>query len=77
MSIIQINLSSELVIKDLPCSIRVAAVRDLTLPNPEYVMRKRLGKRMGGIPIWFDSNPNTSRCPSGWKTKNEQHKKEA
>jgi hypothetical protein len=47
---IQINVDRILRIIEAPDAISMAVVKDLTLPNPEYVQRERLQKWTGNTP---------------------------
>jgi superfamily II DNA or RNA helicase len=48
-TMINITIDSKIRVTGLPESLSLAAVRDCTMKNPEYVTRQRLGKWLGGI----------------------------
>jgi superfamily II DNA or RNA helicase len=46
---INITIDSRITVSGLPEPIRDEAIKDLTLPNPEYVTKEKLGKWLGGV----------------------------
>jgi hypothetical protein len=45
----KLTISNDIFVEDMPEKIAGTVRRELTLPNPEYVKRRKLGKRLEGV----------------------------